>query len=68
MMNTSQSSKSTTSSSNLDSYLNDLEKVVQWLLASEELLTKQGPIANDVNSVKQQFQTHEVKFNSKFIS
>ena len=59
-MNTSQSSQSTSSSPNLDNYLNDLEKVVQWLLSSEELLSQQGSVGDDVNSVKQQFQTHEV--------
>jgi hypothetical protein len=56
----SSSSTATTSSPVLEAYLNDLKKVIEWLAASESVLINQSDIGNDVNLVKQQFQTHEV--------
>ena len=46
---------------NLELYLQDLSKVIQWLIESDNELIKHGLIGNDVNTVKQQFQVHEVK-------
>ena len=60
-MSISTSSSTTTSSPILENYLLDLKKVIEWLVASETQLSNQSEIGNDVNSVKQQFQTHEVK-------
>jgi hypothetical protein len=55
-------SSSTTEISNLDVYLQDLSKVIQWLIESDNSLIKHGVIGNDVNTVKQQFQVHEVSY------
>ena len=60
-MSISTSSSTTTTSPILENYLLDLKKVIEWLVASETQLSNQSEIGNDVNSVKQQFQTHEVK-------
>lgn len=51
---------SSSPSSLLESYLTDLKKVIEWLVGSENLLNDQSHIGNDVNTVKLQFQTHEV--------
>ena len=56
----SSSSSTTTSSPVLENYLLDLKKVIEWLVSSENLLSNQADIGEDVNTVKQQFQTHEV--------
>ena len=56
----SSSSSTTTTSPILESYLLDLKKVIEWLVASENVLNNQEEIGNVVNNVKQQFQTHEV--------
>ena len=58
-MSLSSSSSTTTSSPILENYLLDLKKVIEWLVASESQLSNQSNIGDDVNSVKQQFQTHE---------
>lgn len=59
-VSSSSSSAATTSSPILEAYLSDLKKVIEWLAASESVLLNQSEIGNDVNLVKQQFQTHEV--------
>lgn len=46
---------------NLDSYQTALEEVLSWLLSAEDTLQAQGEISNDVEEVKEQFHTHEVK-------
>ena len=56
----SSSSSTEPSSDILETYLSDLKKVIEWLINSESLLNNQTEIGNDVNTVKQQFQTHEV--------
>jgi hypothetical protein len=56
----SMTTSTSTINEGLDTYLQDLEKVIQWLLKSEEVLLQHGEIGNDVNTVKQQFQVHEV--------
>ena len=58
-MSVSSSSSTTTSSPILENYLLDLKRVIEWLVASENQLSTQADIGADVNSVKQQFQTHE---------
>ena len=50
---------SSCSSAALDTYLLDLNKVVEWLSRSSLSLTNQPEIGHDVNLVKQQFQSHE---------
>lgn len=49
---------------NLDSYQAALEEVLSWLLSAEDTLQAQGEISNDVEKVKEQFHTHEVKQNT----
>lgn len=63
-MNASLSStqSSSATSPTLDVYLNDLERVIKWLSQSEDVLLEHGQVGNDVNTVKAQFQTHEVIF------
>ena len=61
-MSVSSSSSTTTSSPILENYLLDLKKVIEWLVTSESQLSNQSEIGNDVNAVKQQFQTHEVGY------
>lgn len=56
----SSSSSTTTSSPVLENYLLDLKKVIEWLVNSEQQLSTQADIGEDVNKVKVQFQTHEV--------
>lgn len=46
---------------NLDSYQTALEEVLSWLLSAEDTLQAQGEISNNVEEVKEQFHTHEVK-------
>ena len=41
-------------------YQDVLEGVLTWLLEAEECLKSQGPIAADVQEVKDQFHKHEV--------
>ena len=48
---------------NLDSYQTALEEVLSWLLSAEDTLQAQGEISSDVEEVKEQFHTHEVKQN-----
>ncbi|CAF0734079.1 unnamed protein product [Brachionus calyciflorus] len=55
----SSSSSTEASSEILETYLSDLKKVIEWLINSESLLNTQTEIGNDVNTVKEQFQTHE---------
>lgn len=62
----STSSSTEVSSEILETYLVELKKVIEWLINSETLLNSQSQIANDVNTVKQQFQVHEVQ-KSKII-
>ena len=42
-------------------YQEALESVLAWLLEAEDNLHKQAEISEDVQQVKQQFHTHEVK-------
>lgn len=56
----SSASSSTTTSPVLENYLLDLKKVIEWLVTSEQQLSEQSDIGEDVNNVKGQFQTHEV--------
>ncbi len=56
----SSSSSSTTTSPMFENYLVELKKVIEWLHSSENSLSNQPEIGHDVNSVKAQFQTHEV--------
>jgi hypothetical protein len=53
---------------NLELYLQDLSKVIQWLIESANELIKHGLIGNDVNTVKQQFQVHEVNKLNQFMN
>lgn len=62
----SSSSSAEVSSEILETYLNELKKVIEWLIGSESLLNNQSEIGSDVNTVKQQFQIHEVK-KKKFL-
>ena len=50
----------TTEMNNLELYLQDLSKVIQWLIESDNILINHGSIGYDVNTVKHQFQVHEV--------
>ena len=45
-------------------YQEALESVLAWLLEAEDNLHKQAEISEDVQQVKQQFHTHEVKIFS----
>ena len=45
-------------------YQEALESVLAWLLEAEDNLHKQAQISEDVQHVKQQFHTHEVKIFS----
>lgn len=58
-MSVSSSSTASTSSPILEHYLLDLKRVIEWLVSSETVLANQSAIGDDVNTVKQQFQTHE---------
>jgi hypothetical protein len=60
-MSVSSTSSATNSSPALENYLLDLKKVIEWLANSDNVLNNQPSIGDDVNSVKQQFQTHEVR-------
>ena len=55
-----------TEMNNLELYLQDLSKVIQWLMDSDNVLIEHGVIGDDVNTVKQQFQVHEVDYFSTF--
>lgn len=44
----------------LDSYQTTLEEVLTWLLSAEDALQMQEQVSDDVEEVKDQFQTHEV--------
>lgn len=44
----------------LQGYQDTLESVLTWLLEAENLLHKQGELAQDVQNVKDQFHEHEV--------
>ena len=61
-MSMSSASSSVTSMTSLDvaNYQEALESVLAWLLEAEESLQKQGPVADNVQTVKQQFHDHEV--------
>ena len=58
-MSISSSSSATTSSPVLENYLLDLKRVIEWLANSDTHLNNQSELGQDVNIVKQQFQTHE---------
>lgn len=45
----------------LDSYQTTLEEVLTWLLSAEDTLQIQEEVSNDVEDVKEQFHTHEVR-------
>jgi len=40
-----------------------MEVTLTWLLEAQDALSKHRPILDDVNTVKEQFQQHEVKYN-----
>lgn len=50
----------------LDSYQVALEEVLTWLLSAEDTFQEQEEISGDVEEVKEQFSTHEVRFSYKF--
>lgn len=45
----------------LDSYQATLEEVLTWLLSAEDSLQVQEEVSDDVEEVKEQFHTHEVR-------
>lgn len=45
----------------LDGYQIALEEVLTWLLSAEDTFQEQDDISDDVEEVKDQFATHEVK-------
>ena len=45
----------------LDSYQATLEEVLTWLLSAEDTLHMQDEVSDDVEEVKDQFHTHEVR-------
>lgn len=45
----------------LDSYQTTLEEVLTWLLEAEDSLQIQDEVSDDVEEVKEQFHTHEVR-------
>lgn len=45
----------------LDSYQTTLEEVLTWLLSAEDALHVQDEVSEDVEEVKEQFHTHEVR-------
>lgn len=45
----------------LDSYQSTLEEVLTWLLSAEDSLQIQEDVSEDVEEVKEQFHTHEVR-------
>lgn len=45
----------------LDSYQTTLEEVLTWLLSAEDALQIQDEVSDDVEEVKDQFHTHEVR-------
>lgn len=45
----------------LDSYQTTLEEVLTWLLSAEDTLQVQDEVSDDVEEVKEQFHTHEVR-------
>lgn len=45
----------------LDSYQTTLEEVLTWLLSAEDALHIQDEVSDDVEEVKDQFHTHEVR-------
>ncbi|XP_075056397.1 dystrophin isoform X4 [Mixophyes fleayi] len=49
----------TESRPDLESYQSSLEKVLSWLLSTEDILQCQGAISDNVEEVKEQFHTHE---------
>lgn len=49
----------------LDSYQTTLEEVLTWLLSAEDTLHVQDEVSDDVEEVKEQFHTHEVRGGSQ---
>ena len=45
----------------IESYQSNMENVLTWLLEAEGHLDNQEPISANVDEVKEQFHTHEVK-------
>lgn len=45
----------------LDTYQTTLEEVLTWLLSAEDALQIQDEVSDDVEEVKEQFHTHEVR-------
>lgn len=45
----------------LDTYQTTLEEVLTWLLSAEDTLHVQEEVSDDVEEVKEQFHTHEVR-------
>lgn len=45
----------------LDTYQTTLEEVLTWLLMAEDDLQGQDDVSDDVEEVKEQFHTHEVR-------
>ena len=44
-----------------------LELILTWLLEAKDSLARQDPVSSDVQTVKEQFQEHEVCHGSYFI-
>lgn len=49
----------------LDGYQTTLEEVLTWLLSAEDALQMQEEVSDDVEEVKEQFHTHEVRRNKQ---
>lgn len=49
----------------LDTYQTTLEEVLTWLLSAEDTLQIQDEVLDDVEGVKEQFHTHEVRGDAK---
>ena len=45
----------------IESYQGNMETVLTWLLEAEGHLENQEPISGNVDEVKEQFHTHEVR-------
>lgn len=54
------STMSSGTSVDLQSYQDDLEMVLTWLLEAEDIVEKQEAIGDNLKAVKTQFNQHEV--------
>ena len=46
----------------VDSFNKALDSVLSWLDEANDTISKQSPVANDIESLKEQFHHHEVCF------